>query len=146
MLKALTLYTLSFALLSSFAPAHAQRGPAGAVDQVRAAETAFAKSMADRNATAFASLLADEAVFFGSKTVQHGKPEVVAAWSEASRHFVNLAQLQDRVGERIAKAIPLGRVASAEDIAGPIVFLCSPLARHITGEIVNVNGGSVLCG
>jgi 3-oxoacyl-[acyl-carrier protein] reductase len=48
--------------------------------------------------------------------------------------------------ERIARAIPLGRVASADDIAGPIVFLCTPLARHITGEIVNVNGGSVLCG
>jgi 3-oxoacyl-[acyl-carrier protein] reductase len=46
----------------------------------------------------------------------------------------------------IEKSIPLGRVASAEDIAGPIVFLCSSLARHITGEILNVNGGSVLCG
>jgi len=40
----------------------------------------------------------------------------------------------------------LGRVACAEDIAGPIVFLCSSLARHVTGEILNVNGGSVLCG
>jgi 3-oxoacyl-[acyl-carrier protein] reductase len=48
--------------------------------------------------------------------------------------------------ERIAGNIPVGRVASARDIAGPIVFLCSELARHITGEIVNVNGGSVLCG
>lgn len=48
--------------------------------------------------------------------------------------------------ERIAATIPVGRVASAEDIAGPILFLCSPLARHITGEILNVNGGSVLCG
>jgi 3-oxoacyl-[acyl-carrier protein] reductase len=47
---------------------------------------------------------------------------------------------------RIEAAIPLGRVASAEDVAGPVVFLCSPLARHITGEILNVNGGSVLCG
>lgn len=47
---------------------------------------------------------------------------------------------------RIEDAIPLGRVASADDIAGPIVFLCSPLARHVTGEILNVNGGSVLCG
>jgi 3-oxoacyl-[acyl-carrier protein] reductase len=53
---------------------------------------------------------------------------------------------QDGGLERIAAAIPLGRVASAEDIAGPIVFLCSDLARHITGEVVNVNGGSVLCG
>jgi 3-oxoacyl-[acyl-carrier protein] reductase len=48
--------------------------------------------------------------------------------------------------ERIAATIPLGRVACPEDIAGPIVFLCSTLARHITGEILNVNGGSVLCG
>lgn len=47
---------------------------------------------------------------------------------------------------RISAAIPLGRIASAEDIGGPIVFLCSSLARHVTGEILNVNGGSVLCG
>ncbi|MGH7619829.1 MAG: SDR family NAD(P)-dependent oxidoreductase [Gemmatimonadaceae bacterium] len=48
--------------------------------------------------------------------------------------------------ERIAATIPVGRIAAPRDIAGPIVFLCSDLARHITGEIVNVNGGSVLCG
>jgi 3-oxoacyl-[acyl-carrier protein] reductase len=47
---------------------------------------------------------------------------------------------------RIEAGIPLRRVAAPEDIAGPIVFLCSPLARHVTGEVVNVNGGSVLCG
>jgi 3-oxoacyl-[acyl-carrier protein] reductase len=41
--------------------------------------------------------------------------------------------------------IPLGRIATAEDIAGPVVFLASPLARHVTGEVLNVNGGSVLC-
>jgi len=46
----------------------------------------------------------------------------------------------------IEKTIPLGRVASVADVAGPIVFLCSDVARHITGEILNVNGGSVLCG
>ena len=46
----------------------------------------------------------------------------------------------------IERTIPMGRVASAEEIAGPIVFLCSPLARFMTGEILNVNGGSVLCG
>ncbi|MCA9722287.1 MAG: SDR family oxidoreductase [Gemmatimonadetes bacterium] len=49
-------------------------------------------------------------------------------------------------GERAAAGIPLGRVASAEDVAGPILFLLSDLARHVTGEILNVNGGSVLCG
>ena len=48
--------------------------------------------------------------------------------------------------ERIAATIPIGRIAAPRDIAGPIVFLCSDLARHITGEILNVNGGSVLCG
>lgn len=47
---------------------------------------------------------------------------------------------------RILAGIPLGRVATAEEIAGPILFLCSDLARHITGEVLNVNGGSVLCG
>jgi len=48
--------------------------------------------------------------------------------------------------ESIGKAIPRGKVATAEEIAGPIVFLCSKWADNITGEIVNVNGGSVLCG
>jgi len=48
--------------------------------------------------------------------------------------------------ERIVSTIPVGRIAAPRDIAGPIVFLCSELARHITGEIVNVNGGTVLCG
>lgn len=48
--------------------------------------------------------------------------------------------------DAIARNIPIGRVAAPRDIAGPIVFLCSVLARHITGEIVNVNGGSVLVG
>jgi len=48
--------------------------------------------------------------------------------------------------QRIRESIPIGRIASAEDIAGPILFLCSNLARHVTGEVLNVNGGSVLCG
>jgi 3-oxoacyl-[acyl-carrier protein] reductase len=48
--------------------------------------------------------------------------------------------------ERIARSIPVGRIATPEDIAAPIVFLCASEARHITGEILNVNGGSVLCG
>jgi 3-oxoacyl-[acyl-carrier protein] reductase len=48
--------------------------------------------------------------------------------------------------KRIEQSIPLQRIATAEDVAGPIVFLCTTLARHITGEVVNVNGGSVLCG
>ena len=48
--------------------------------------------------------------------------------------------------ERVAASIPIGRIATSEDVAGPILFLCSALARHVTGEILNVNGGAVLVG
>lgn len=47
---------------------------------------------------------------------------------------------------RVESTIPLGRIATADDVAWPILFLASPMARHITGEVLNVNGGSVLCG
>jgi len=42
--------------------------------------------------------------------------------------------------------IPLGRIATADDVALSIVFLLSDWSRHITGEVLNVNGGAVLCG
>ena len=48
--------------------------------------------------------------------------------------------------ERVRATIPLRRIPPPEDIAGPIAFLLSDLARHVTGEVLNVNGGSVLCG
>lgn len=54
--------------------------------------------------------------------------------------------LQTEGRTAIEAEIPLGRIAAAEDVAGPILFLCSALARHVTGEVLNVNGGSVLCG
>lgn len=44
------------------------------------------------------------------------------------------------------REIPLRRIAQPDDIAGPVLFLASDLARHITGEVINVNGGSVMCG
>lgn len=46
---------------------------------------------------------------------------------------------------KVEESIPLRRIPPPEDIAGPILFLASDLARHITGEVINVNGGSVLC-
>ena len=55
--------------------------------------------------------------------------------------------LDTKAGQKMAAAaIPLGRPATAEEIAGPILFLASDLANFMTGEIINVNGGSVLCG
>jgi 3-oxoacyl-[acyl-carrier protein] reductase len=44
------------------------------------------------------------------------------------------------------RAIPLGRPGTVDEIAGPILFLASDLANFVNGEILNVNGGSVLCG
>jgi 3-oxoacyl-[acyl-carrier protein] reductase len=48
--------------------------------------------------------------------------------------------------ERINSGIPLHRFARPEEIAMPILFLASELSSYITGEVVNVNGGNVLCG
>lgn len=48
--------------------------------------------------------------------------------------------------EKIFATIPLGRVGTPEEIAAPILFLCTPHAGFVTGEIFNVNGGAVLAG
>ena len=71
---------------------------------------------------------------------------VAPGWVDTEMARAPYARDGGRGRREIEAGIPLGRVASAEDVAGPIVFLCSDLARHITGEILNVNGGSVLCG
>lgn len=48
--------------------------------------------------------------------------------------------------ERIIQNIPLKRVATADDVALSIIFLASDWSQHITGEVLNINGGAVLCG
>ena len=48
--------------------------------------------------------------------------------------------------ESILQTIPLRKIGKPDELAAPIVFLCTDWASYITGEILNVNGGSVLCG
>jgi len=50
------------------------------------------------------------------------------------------------LGPKVAAGIPVGRPGHPREIAGPVLFLCTPLAGFITGEILNVNGGAVLVG
>jgi len=50
------------------------------------------------------------------------------------------------ISRQIFRVIPIGRAGKPEEIAAPILFLCTPHAGFITGEIFNVNGGAVLVG
>ena len=54
--------------------------------------------------------------------------------------------IQGDEGDEILSAIPLGRVARPEEIAACVAFLASDLATFVNGEVLNVNGGAVLCG
>jgi 3-oxoacyl-[acyl-carrier protein] reductase len=69
---------------------------------------------------------------------------VAPGWVETDMN-VGIFAKADQLNS-IIQTIPLGKIATADDIACSIAFLCSGWARHITGEILNVNGGSVLCG
>jgi 3-oxoacyl-[acyl-carrier protein] reductase len=60
---------------------------------------------------------------------------------------MSAAALEDpKSGDAIRRTIPLGRVGRPEEIAAPVLFLCSEHAGFITGEVFNVNGGAVLAG
>jgi 3-oxoacyl-[acyl-carrier protein] reductase len=60
---------------------------------------------------------------------------------------MSVAVLSDpETSKKLLSLIPLGRPAHVDEIAAPILFLCTPLAGFISGEIFNVNGGAVLVG
>ncbi|MEP7131839.1 MAG: SDR family NAD(P)-dependent oxidoreductase [Acidobacteriota bacterium] len=69
---------------------------------------------------------------------------VAPGWVDTEMTAETLADPATRAG--IERSIPVGRVASPGDVAGVVLFLVSELARHLQGEVVNVNGGSVLAG
>jgi 3-oxoacyl-[acyl-carrier protein] reductase len=68
---------------------------------------------------------------------------VAPGWVETEMTAAHLADARRR--HEAEGAIPLGRVATPDEIALPILFLCSDWARHMTGAVLSVNGGSVLC-
>ncbi len=69
---------------------------------------------------------------------------VAPGWVDTDMSAEALAHPE--TSKKIFARIPLGRVAHVDEIAGPILFLCTPFAGFISGEIFNVNGGAVLVG
>jgi 3-oxoacyl-[acyl-carrier protein] reductase len=69
---------------------------------------------------------------------------VAPGWVKTDMSAPALADAKTR--EKVLSTIPMGRVGSPEEIAAPIVFLCTSHAGFITGEVLNVNGGAVLAG
>ncbi len=69
---------------------------------------------------------------------------VAPGWVETDMSRPALSHRES--ASKIVANIPVGRVAAPREIAGPILFLCTPLAGFISGEVLNVNGGAVLAG
>ena len=69
---------------------------------------------------------------------------VAPGWVNTDMSAATLAD--PKTGEKIRNTIPLGRAGAPEEIAAPVLFLCTPHTGFITGEIFNVNGGAVLAG
>jgi 3-oxoacyl-[acyl-carrier protein] reductase len=69
---------------------------------------------------------------------------VAPGWVHTEMAAPALANPESRA--RVFGTIPLGRVAKPEEVAAPILFLCTPHAGFVTGEVFNINGGAVLVG
>jgi ketosteroid isomerase-like protein len=80
MVRCLGMVALASVVAAGVAPATAAESNGDLKERVRQREAAFARTMADRDHAAFATFLADEAVFFGSKGVMRGKAAVAQGW------------------------------------------------------------------
>jgi 3-oxoacyl-[acyl-carrier protein] reductase len=69
---------------------------------------------------------------------------VAPGWVDTEMSVATLGHPE--LGPKVAAGIPVGRPATTREIAGPVLFLCTPLAGFISGEVLNVNGGAVLAG
>ena len=67
-------------------------------------------------------------------TVNAVSPGIIATGMTAS-------EMPEARKEEVLKAIPLGRIGSADDVAHAVAFLAGPHAAYITGQVLRVNGG-----
>lgn len=68
---------------------------------------------------------------------------VAPGWAETD---MTVPTLSGPEAKDVLAKIPMGRVATPQEMANAILFVASDLAAFITGEVLNVNGGAVLCG
>jgi NAD(P)-dependent dehydrogenase (short-subunit alcohol dehydrogenase family) len=109
--------------------------PAVAVPPVPTANPKrLTKAIAMENGPAIrANVVAPSAVdtaFLGGGTADGGEQPGADSWFKQNV-------------EAYVASIPLGRLATADDIVGPILFLAGPGSRYITGQVIHVNGGRI---
>lgn len=130
-------------LASRFAVPHLKASPAGAIVNIASTagqrgEAGHAHYAASKGGMiAWTKSLAPELAPYGVRVNC-----VAPGWVHTEMAAEALAQ----EGDAISAGIPLGRAGQPEEIASVVCFLASDLASYITGEVVNVNGGNVLCG
>jgi 3-oxoacyl-[acyl-carrier protein] reductase len=69
---------------------------------------------------------------------------IAPGWFDTDMTTPTMADTKLRT--QVLSTIPLGRIGRPDEFAGAVLFLASNLSTFITGEILNVNGGAVLCG
>jgi len=74
-----------------------------------------------------------------------GITDNTGVWTFMSSNYIeNLKQERSDVVKRFTAKIPLGRLASIEDVVGTTVYLCSSAADYLTGQSINISGGRLM--